>query len=496
METPINYLITGIAAAAVASGFYVASRTPSSRAKKAGAKLPPGPNNFLLGALHTFPQHHWYETFTQWQQEFGDLVYIDLSVAGVTMLIVNSLEVAEELAGKRKIYSNRPHTTLINDLMYADWTITMQHDGPIFQEQRRILHKCLSPAASAEHDYLVREHVASFVQTISGKTVDPFEALTDGIGPILTILSYGENYDRDHGEEYRKVSLESIELVATTFTKFWAVDLLPILKYVPTWFPGAEFRRIGVLATSMVKKLRFEPLAYIENALGKGNADRSFVTTLLQDQSFTKENIRDVITVMHSSGVDTTASSITNLLYYMAMHPECQKLVHKELDELVGKGVVPSFAEIQQLPYLNAVWKEGLRLRPPVPLGIPHVASEEDVWNGFYIPKGCLVHCNIGFMMRDPRIWGEDSELFKPDRFLDPNAKDLPDPTNTTFGFGRRICPGRFFAHREALQFIAAIFASFKVLPGQGVNLSDLIFEGTVQRPVNFRCRFEPRHGS
>ncbi|KIM24701.1 hypothetical protein M408DRAFT_331670 [Serendipita vermifera MAFF 305830] len=492
----INYLVTGITAAVVASGVYIASRTPSSKAKKAGAKLPPGPNNWLLGAVLTFPQHHWYETFTQWQKDFGDLVYIDLSVAGVNMLIVNSLEIAEELAGKRKIYSNRPHTTLINDLMYSNWAVVMLQDGPLLHEQRRILHKCVGPLASSEHDHLIREHVASFIQTISGKTVDPFEALADGIGPIITILSYGENFDRDHGEELRKIGLENIELVGTTFTKFWAVDLLPILQYVPTWFPGAEFRRIGARSTGMGKRLRFEPLAYIDNALGKGNADRSLTTTLLQDQSSTKENIRDAITTMNSGNGIQTASSITNLFYCMAMYPECQKLVHKELDGLVGKGVIPSFAEIQRLPYLNAVWKESLRFKAPVPLGIPHVVSEEDVWNGLYIPKGCILQCNIGFMMRDPRIWGEDSVLFKPDRFLGPNSKDLPDPTTITFGFGRRICPGRFFANRVALQFVAATLASFTVLPGQGVDISELVFEGSVQRPVNFRCRFEPRHGS
>ncbi|KAG9021923.1 hypothetical protein FS842_006386 [Serendipita sp. 407] len=88
------------------------------------------------------------------------------------------------------------------------------------------------------------------------------------------------------------------------------------------------------------------------------------------------------------------------------------------------------------------MWKESFRLHPPVPLGIPHVNTEADVYKGLYIPKGSMIHCNIGAMLRESRIWGEDSEEFNPNRFLpefNPKAESLPDISTTLFGFGRRF---------------------------------------------------------
>jgi hypothetical protein len=112
--------------------------TPEAKAKRTGAKLPPGPKRqLIIGNLRNFPKGRWYETFSRWKQEFGeppsvlpsllnldlvrncdeigDLVYIN--ILGTQMVICNSLEIAEELAGRRaRIYSGRFWTTMQNKL--------------------------------------------------------------------------------------------------------------------------------------------------------------------------------------------------------------------------------------------------------------------------------------------------------------------------------------------------------------------------------------------
>jgi len=167
-----------------------------------------------------------------------------------------------------------------------------------------------------------------------------------------------------------------------------------------------------------------------------------------------------------------TASAITNLFVFLVLHPEYQRLVQKELDELVVTGSTIPFSEIQKLPYLNAVWKESLRTAT-VPLGeCPSTIFEKPrpsscdwesrmlrqrtmfgtvfsfprdvlssailgLWFPFSIPSVLIFVGSI--IMRDPRIWRDDRNQFKPERFLTPDAKDLPDPTSTVFGFGRRF---------------------------------------------------------
>ncbi|CAG8726142.1 5593_t:CDS:2, partial [Acaulospora colombiana] len=73
--------------------------------------------------------------------------------------------------------------------------------------------------------------------------------------------------------------------------------------------------------------------------------------------------------------------------------------------------------------------------------GVMHTNTAEDIWNGYHIPKGTIIIPNVAFMMRDPRIWGDDANDFKPERFLveyNPRASALPDVESVPFGFGRR----------------------------------------------------------
>lgn len=80
----------------------------------------------------------------------------------------------------------------------------------------------------------------------------------------------------------------------------------------------------------------------------------------------------------------------TALVFFMAMalHPSVQKLVQDEIDRVVGTGRLPTFEDRPSLPLVGAVVRETLRWRPVLPLAIPHTTIEDDVYKGYYIPKG------------------------------------------------------------------------------------------------------------
>ncbi|OJA16799.1 hypothetical protein AZE42_12174 [Rhizopogon vesiculosus] len=86
--------------------------------------------------------------------------------------------------------------------------------------------------------------------------------------------------------------------------------------------------------------------------------------------------------------------------------------------------------------------KEVLRWNAVVPTGVPHRVTEDDIHDGYYIPKGSLILPNIWFMLNDPRTYSNPSE-FNPERFLANDGKEPEtEPRTICFGFGRRICPG------------------------------------------------------
>jgi cytochrome P450 len=147
-----------------------------------------------------------------------------------------------------------------------------------------------------------------------------------------------------------------------------------------------------------------------------------------------------------------------------------------ELNEAFGSG---NNAEEGDLPYLQAVMKETMRLHPPGPLLIPHEVSESGVTlGGFSVPKGARVVVNIWAMAMDPEVWPEP-EVFAPERFLNRDV-DFRGRSSEyiPFGAGRRMCPGMPLAVVILRMVLASLLHEFEwklpegVVPGN-VNLSD-----------------------
>lgn len=83
-----------------------------------------------------------------------------------------------------------------------------------------------------------------------------------------------------------------------------------------------------------------------------------------------------------------TVSSLGTFFYAMAICPEVQAKAKKELDHFIGSGRLVNFGDRASLPYIEAVHQEIIRWKPAVPMGVAHAASSDDVYKGYYIPKG------------------------------------------------------------------------------------------------------------
>ncbi|KAG9087349.1 hypothetical protein FRC06_002581 [Ceratobasidium sp. 370] len=132
----------------------------------------------------------------------------------------------------------------------------------------------------------------------------------------------------------------------------------------------------------------------------------------------------------------------------MILHPGVQEKVQAELDMVLGEERLPELSDRESLPYTNCVLKEAARWSPVAPLGLAHACSQANEYRGFGIPKGAIVIGNVWAISNDPSVYPEPRK-FNPDRFFNPSVPEAPG-----FGFGRRFCPGVYFA--ESSLFIAA----------------------------------------
>ncbi|KAI0301770.1 cytochrome P450 [Multifurca ochricompacta] len=150
------------------------------------------------------------------------------------------------------------------------------------------------------------------------------------------------------------------------------------------------------------------------------------------------------------------------------IRPDIQKRVQDELDAVTGRERLPTFEDRPKLPFVEAVCKETLRWRPVTPLAIPHATTKSDVYEGFFIPKGSVVIGNTWAILHDPDVYPEP-EVFKPERFINPDGSVREDPALTTaFGYGRRICPGRHFVDATLFIVVASLLSVFDIKRGRG----------------------------
>lgn len=286
----------------------------------------------------------------------------------------------------------------------------------------------------------------------------------------------------------------------------WPVDVIPALKYLPEGFPFTSFKETG-RKWKRVNEIAIDaPYLFVRDQMAKGTNRPSFISSLVEDlekpggngNRLNKEDedaIKTSAAALYGGGADTTVSTITSFAMAMLLFPEVQKKAQAEIDQVIGPSRLPSFEDQQRLPYINALVKESLRWFPVVPIATPHVVHSEIVYDGYQIPKGSYLLPSIWWFLHDPEVY-KDPSSFDPDRFLEP--RNEPDPAAHVFGYGRRICPGRYLAEESLFITLARMLAVFDFAKavdeeGQEIEPSLQPTAGLVSHPGAFVSTITPR---
>ncbi|XP_020953984.1 steroid 21-hydroxylase isoform X6 [Sus scrofa] len=224
-------------------------------------------------------------------------------------------------------------------------------------------------------------------------------------------------------------------------------------------------------------------------------------------------------------GTETTANTLSWAVVYLLHHPEIQWRLQEELDRELGPGAAGSrvpYKDRARLPLLNATIAEVLRLRPVVPLALPHRATRPSSIFGYDIPEGTVVIPNLQGAHLDETVWEQPHEfrpgvwwggcpwhggsrgqapvaaepgsvLWSPDRFLAPGA----NPSALAFGCGARVCLGEPLARLELFVVLVQLLQAFTLLPPEGAlpSLQPHPHSGINLKVQPFQVRLQPRGG-
>ncbi|KAI1887586.1 hypothetical protein AGOR_G00191830 [Albula goreensis] len=222
--------------------------------------------------------------------------------------------------------------------------------------------------------------------------------------------------------------------------------------------------------TESVINERAEYIAYIESDSESDQGmkkRRAFLDMLLKTtdedgNKLTHKDIQEEVDTFMFRGHDTTAASMNWAVHLIGSHPEVQKKVQQELQEVFGQSDRPINTEdLKKLRYLECVIKESLRLFPAVPFFARSICEDCHI-NGFKVPKGANAIIMPYALHRDPRYFPNPEE-FRPERFLPENSEGRHAYSFIPFSAGLRNCIGQRFAVMEEKVVLASILRNFKI---------------------------------
>lgn len=197
--------------------------------------------------------------------------------------------------------------------------------------------------------------------------------------------------------------------------------------------------------------------------------------------------------ITYEAGSDTTTMAMevsvtATVLYGATFVPQARK----ELDDVVGRNRMPTFADLSALRYIQAIVNEVLRWRPVSAGGIPYVVTKDDEYKGYRIPADATVIGNHWAIHLDEEVY-KDPYTFSPDRWI-----ENPNLPLSAFGFGRRVCTGQHIARNSLLINIARMLWAFdigyKVENGVRHEIDPLVMtQGFNSRPMPFKAGFTVR---
>ncbi|KIK39059.1 hypothetical protein CY34DRAFT_89871 [Suillus luteus UH-Slu-Lm8-n1] len=423
--------------------------------------LPPGPPpKPLIGSYLDVPKAEPWKKFSQWRKLYGDLVYVQ--ILGNKLLVLNDMESMRELLEKRsQKYSDRPSFVMAkymgieNNLSFAPY-------GPDWRQGRKLIHGTVNQEAVKNYHVLQENITARFLKDIVECPSEVMKHLHMATAHIIAFITYGFSIDTpsdvylDEFAETERIVLKSVVPGA------YLVDMIPQLWHLPSWVPFNSIRRTAEIGRQRVSDIVHRPIEQVEQDMKQGASPASFVSDHLREGSSDKV-MRQQLPWVAWSIYEGTGTMLV-FMHAMACFPEIQNRMREEIYRVVGTDRLPSFVDRERLPYINAAIKEVYRWNPNSPLGAPRKLQDADVYRaGYYIPKGTIVMPNVWLLSRD-RDSGIDPEAFSPERFLDTHVKKTAiDPYSYAFGFGRRMCPGRFLADNSVFMLVTSMVATMRI---------------------------------
>ncbi|RPD77315.1 cytochrome P450 [Lentinus tigrinus ALCF2SS1-7] len=462
---------------------------------------PPGPPGLpLLGNVRDIPAPHQFPwlKYHAWCREYNTEI-LCLNALGMNIIVLDTIDAARELLDKRSsIYSDRPRMIMLNELAGFGWNFGSMDYGEDWRVCRKMTHQEFHATPFKKYRPVLAKHAYDLVRRLASDCGARVPAhLKHMVGANIMEVTYGINVLPEHDPfiELAEAGQECVGRCATAGV--YLVELLPILRHLPVWFPGAKFQREAKAWHEKATRQLQVPYEDFLQRLKTGQVDDCMAKALLDtfgDDKETERLARMTTATMYMGGSETIAASMHSFILAMLLYPAVQERARSEVEKVLGTHRLPTFDDFGSIPYVDALIRETLRWHPIVPLDLPHKLREDDVYNGYHLEKGSLVMVNHWAILHYEKHY-PDPHTFNPARFLKDGVldPDVLDPAEAAFGFGRRVCPGRHMAYDTMWIAIVCVLVCLELGQAEEGRVGEDFVSSFVSEPKPFLCEIRYR---
>ncbi|KAK3071406.1 hypothetical protein LTR53_008683 [Teratosphaeriaceae sp. CCFEE 6253] len=445
--------ITLIAVVVVAAAVLITERIYAQRRLPGYVKKLPGPKGLpLIGSVHELPERNSWLKFHGWSLQYGPIYQVNL--AGTNHVWIPRDRIAHDLLSKRSaIYSDRPSIpALEQDNRTSGQYLPLMSKNAAWARQRRFAKQSMDASEKAAfHGYPELEAVRLLFELMN----EPARynvAMESFVARVTSRLAWGTPAPSDELKQRARELLIGVSPSGALGNK------LPFLRYLPEWLapPKAWETRRSRTEKKFFETMQQEVQDDLENhkpAPGSTKPKKQSWMGMYLEKKMAwgmQSDTEGAFAVgMHGiAGALTIAAPMQSFCLALCHYPQYQPVLHEEIDRVLGDRM-PTFADMESMPVLRAFIRETLRWRPPVPTGIPHDLTRDDLYEGYHIPAGSVMHPLEWSISRDPEVFLEPDE-WNPMRWLEARYPTYQEPLSkyptitqySQFGYGRRTCQG------------------------------------------------------
>ncbi|THU90793.1 cytochrome P450 [Dendrothele bispora CBS 962.96] len=382
------------------------------------------------------------------------------------LVVLNSAQAANDLLEKQaRVSSDRPFGNMMDKPYDETW-----------RQSRRAFHQNFRSEAMVKYEPVQMEKVHEFIRALS-LSPNPEQLWSD-----ISTFSQGIMFSSIYGLNIvsKEILPKAARLAADQID--WnllpgnvSFKRLPFIHLVLSLMPNCQLSRHQKKIRETIDQLRERPFkAAMEAWVCKSDSHPSMVGELMSKHIADGKSAQEVESIKDMGASALTMTATASFFFAMSLYPDVQAKAREELDRVLGPGKIPRLSDRGSLPYIEAVYRELMRWHPTVPMGVPHQSTEDIIYKGYLIPKGATLSANIWAMTHDPEQF-PDPYRFIPERHLRDDGKFDNINSITAYGFGRRLCVGRYVADTTLWLVIACVLATTDIYRDDGLDKSEAL---------------------